>query len=130
MAKTDFFLISAETEPSLAPRECAIVGRLQLAGRDDLAVVEVSPPIKKGTYGNPFGEITELILAARWEGTSLFPPSKWPLAVFICQFREPEIRIQGPVSTKDIEILSWGLILSSLCEAQKWLETGNSRGRV
>ena len=130
MAGIDFFLISAETEPALAPRKCTVTDRLSVAGRDDLAVVQIVPPIEQGIYGRPFAKTAELVLAARWEGTTLFPPSEWPLAVFICQLKKPETKKRGAAVTEDIEILSWGLILPSLREAEKWLETGNDRRRV
>jgi len=105
----DFYLVSTELREPYEPRACHIIKRLCSELRDDLALVEVSPPLPFYIYDSA-EDLIRLIIAARHEGTSLFPVSEWPLAVYICCFKEQGNLDQGVIRSEDLTILDWGEI--------------------
>ncbi|MBI5744914.1 MAG: hypothetical protein HY952_10245 [Elusimicrobia bacterium] len=75
----EFYLISGESA-AYGPIACRILERYATGTGNDYAVVTVSPKIQKSIY-NTEVEISIVILVSRWEGYSLFSPSKWPIPV-------------------------------------------------
>jgi hypothetical protein len=108
------FLVSTELREPYKPRRCSIIKRLRSEIRDDLALVEVEPPIESRIYDTT-KELQRLILASRLEGSSIFPVvSEWPLYVYICVLNgenEPE---GDAIDSKDLVILDWGKIVNDL----------------
>ncbi len=103
----DFYLVSTELREPYEPRACRIVRRLRSELRDDLALVEIEPPLSHHVY-NTNEEVCWLILASRHQGESLFPVSEWPLAVYICRPKgecKPE---SNTIASSDLSILDWG----------------------
>lgn len=105
----DFFLVSTDLREPYEPRACYIVKRLRSELRDDLALVEIEPPLPRHIYETS-DDIQWLILGSRHEGTSLFPVSEWPLAVYICRLKghgKPETEA---IASETLAILDWGEI--------------------
>jgi len=83
------------------------VRRISTDLRDDLALVEVSPPLPRHIYDTQ-GDLSTLILAARHQGNSLFSATGWPMAVYIC-IPKPGATIPGDtIDSRDLVILDWG----------------------
>jgi hypothetical protein len=77
--------------------------------RDDLALVEVEPPLPRQVYDTT-QEISWLILASRLKGTTLFPVSEWPLSVYICRLKGESEPGSEAIIAEDLAILDWGEI--------------------
>lgn len=107
----DFYLVSTELRQSYKPRSCQIVKRVKSEIRDDLALVRITPPLPKDIYGTD-ADIYELVLGARYEGSSLFPISEWPTAVYICRCEIPLDQNDDTIGSEQLTILDWGEIRS------------------
>ena len=96
-----YCLTSTELRNPYAARQCVLIRRVSNEVRGDLAMVTVSPPLERWIY-NTAEDISTLILAARFEGESLFVEGWQSLAVYICSYTEsPNARIN---------ILDYGLL--------------------
>jgi hypothetical protein len=83
-----------------------MVKRLRSELRDDLALVEIDPPLARHVYDTD-EDVQWVILAARHQGTTLFPVTEWPLPVYICRLKngKPE---SDTLASVDLAILDWG----------------------
>lgn len=111
----DVLLRSTELREPYEPRRCRLLKRLRSELRDDLALVEVLPPFEPDVYGSPEA-FDQLILAARHEGDTIFPVSRWPLRVYICRVDEATTRGEF-VPSSSVTILDWGEIVDAPAES-------------
>jgi len=79
----DFYLTSYDREPPLAPRRCTVLRRLHYGARDDVALVSVDPPFEREAFATQ-AEVSDVALASRHQGHTLFPVTEWPLHVYVC----------------------------------------------
>ena len=100
-------LTSTELRDPYTPRECRIIRRLRSELRDDLALVEIEPSLPASVYATT-EDLGQVILAARHEGTSLFPVTEWPLPVYICALRSRTPPEEDTINSADLTILDWG----------------------
>jgi hypothetical protein len=53
--------------------------------------ITIDPPL----IGQPFGlgqkDISELLIAARWKGFSLYPVNQWPISVYVIRIIDDSI---------------------------------------
>ena len=105
----EFLLASTELRTPYEPRLCRLVARLRSEIRDDLALVDVIPPLPREVYGSE-DEISQLVLATRHQGASMFPVSEWPLAVYICRLKSGDMPHGDFVPSGELSILDWGEI--------------------
>lgn len=103
----DFYLVSTELREPYEPRTCRIIKRLRSDLRDDLALVEIEPPLPCDVYDTN-EDVRWLILGARHQGTSLFPVTEWPLAVYVCRLKEKDKPESNTIASEDLTILDWG----------------------
>ncbi len=103
----DFYLVSTELREPYEPRACRIVRRLCSELRDDLALVEIEPPLSRHVYDTD-EDVRWLILVSRHQGTSLFPVSEWPLAVYVCRLKSTDEIETDTVASDSLAILDWG----------------------
>ena len=104
-----FYIVSTELREPYEPRSCRIVKRLRSEIRDDLALVEIDPPLPRHIYDTR-EDVQWVILAARYQGTTLFPVSEWPLAVYICRWKGDEKPESDTLLSTDLSIVDWGEI--------------------
>jgi hypothetical protein len=100
-------LASTELRNPYEPRECRVIKRLRSELRDDLALVELEPPLPASVYDTP-EDLGQVILAARHQGSSLFPVTEWPLPVYICVLKHKTVPKSDALDSADIAILDWG----------------------
>jgi hypothetical protein len=81
--------------------------RLASEIRDDLALVEIEPPLPGDVYGEK-RDIRRLVLAARHEGTTLFPITRLPMAVYICLVNDLPEEPSDSIRSEDLRIVDWG----------------------
>lgn len=116
---TVFYLVSSETTPLLAPRKCVVTQRLRVEGRDDFAVVSIQPPIPRGIYGAGLEDLCQLVLATRWGGTTLWPVSVWPIAVYICIIRDQTVLQSNSATTESVGVIAIGHLFPTLVDANR-----------
>jgi len=102
-------LASTELRDPYTPRECRIVRRLRSELRDDLALVEIEPPLPSNAYDTP-EDLGRVILAARHKGASIFPVTEWPLPVYICVLKDRVEPKEDSINSANLTILDWGEI--------------------
>jgi hypothetical protein len=105
----DFYLASTELREAYEPLACRIIRRMRSELRDDLALVEVEPPLPRRVYDTT-QDVRWLIIASRLKGTTLFPVSEWPLPVYICRVKGKYERASKAIMEEDLAILDWGEI--------------------
>lgn len=126
--RPSFYLASAESRPTLAPRECFIEERLAVEGRDDYLRVRIEPPIIGQPYGLGDKDIEDVVLATRYADTTLHPISEWPMTVFVCRIINDKIRHSGKASAKDLEVILIGELYRTLAEAEESI--GHTERRI
>lgn len=100
-------LVSTELREPFAPRICHIIRRLHSEIRDDLALVEIEPSLPAHVYTTT-EDLRYVILTTRFQGSSLFPMSELPLAVYICVLKNNVIPEKDMINSEDLIILDWG----------------------
>lgn len=115
----DFFLSAAGevTGDLAAPRACWIKGRARDEFRDDHMLIEVEPPVIGQPYGLGAQDLTNLVITARFEGSTLFPVGEWPCHVYVARILDQSITKAFTFSKGQIELIAWGMIFPTLEEA-------------
>lgn len=114
------YLISVDGK-SFEPVECQILKRLRSAARDDFALVKVAPPIPKHFYFfQGEGEVSELLLASKYEYGGLFPIRLFPHPVAISLLRVTvQELIDGFITDDKFRYVDIGALYSSYDDAKK-----------
>ena len=101
------YLATTELRDPYTPRECHVIRRLRSELRDDLALVELETPLPASVYDTP-EDLGQVILAARHQGSTLFPVTHWPLPVYICVLKVETTSEDDVISSANLSILDWG----------------------
>jgi hypothetical protein len=92
------------------PRACWSKQRLRDARRDDWMLVAIEPPV----IGQPFGlggeNIYLLLLAARFQGQTLFPVSVWPALVYVVRPLSKSILSCTQFDDTQAQLIDWGVL--------------------
>lgn len=117
--RPDFFMSAAgEVTGDLAtPRACWTKGRLRDEIRDDHMLIEIDPPLIGQIYGLGGQDITNLIISARYHGSTLFPVREWPCHVYIARILDESIAKTLAFKKEQVEVIAWGMIFPSIEEA-------------
>ena len=75
------------------------------------------PPIIGQRYGLGGNDVTQLILATRHEGITLFPVTEWPAHVYVYRILDETLLKQKVFEDHQVETIAWGIIYRSLAEA-------------
>ena len=125
MGEPAFYMASAESVPLLAPRACYPIQRIRARGRDDYLLTRVEPPMPGARIA-----LSEVALAARYEGDSLFPINSWPMHVYVCRVLNEDIARSGEATADDLEIGYWAELYPSLAQAEESLAPYRGQPRV
>ena len=113
-SEPDFYLILYE--PVVAgPWDCSVEERLQVRRPgDDYLKVRLIPTIRVPAVYPPI-DISEVVLATREVGTTLHPPSGFPLGVYVARLvGRPD---DGIFSADDLVVMAWGELYDSATDA-------------
>ena len=113
----DFALCTEGRDDLSYPRGCWQRKRLRDNIRDDYLLVDIAPPITGQRYGLGNNDITQLILATRHQGVTLFPVNEWPAHVYVYRILNEAILRQKTFQAHQVEMITWGIIFRSLREA-------------
>ncbi len=124
MATTDSFLLASTEGPRRGqPWTCRPLGRLAWHSRDDLMLVAVTPPMSPEVFAaSPKKEpLSELVIASRGEGDTLFPINSWPMFVYVCVILNDKFKTTGRAGDNDLRLADWGVIAINKEELGSWM---------
>lgn len=112
--KPDFYLTSTEHADFKVTRTCQVKSKIKCAYAKENADglwIQVDPPIAGQKYGLGDKNVCDLVIYARFEGTSLFPISEWPLHVCVFRVMNAEVLKTGRIEKNvDVELWTWAEI--------------------
>lgn len=112
----DFYLASGE-HPVLGVYECVRRHRISHEKRDDLLLLHVDPPFPLD--GDLREYISEVVIAARHVGGSLFPVNAWPTCVHILSIRDASLlAADSRLQPENVAGTWWGEIYETRASAQ------------
>lgn len=116
----DFFLGSYEHRGEWA-RVRACRRRGLLVGPDDREYlwIEVDPPVSGQLFGLGSADVIDLIVSPRYVGTSLSPPSEWPLAVQVYRVLNRAALRRLRFGAEDVSLDAWGSMFETRNEAEE-----------
>jgi hypothetical protein len=106
----DFFLASREGHILGEPRMCFRVKRVQYGNRDDCLLVHLEPSLDGRNYGIAGIQINKIVLATRFKGDTLFPPTRWPLEVYILRIAVNDTERLNTFKNEELINMAWGEI--------------------
>lgn len=110
-----FFLTTAGEYKLLSkPRACSFVRRLRDVNRDDYMLVRIDPPLIGQSFGLGGNDITELLLATRHQGFSLFPPHRGAKEVYVARIVDSVVLAAESFSRDQVQLIAWGTIFDDL----------------
>ncbi len=125
MSEPAFYIASVDTIPLLAPRACYPIRRIRTRKRDDFLLTRVTPPIPAAKV-----DLSEVVLAAHYQGDTLFPINSWPMHVYVCRVLNDEIARTGQATPDDLEIVYWAELFPNLSQALQRLIGYEGQPRV
>ena len=117
----DFYLASTEGYGLDVARACYRSKRLHGVSRDDYLLIRLEPPIPGQQYGLGDRAITDVVIATRHVGTSLFPICEWPVAVHVARLLVADSEDLGTVADSDLEEIGWAELYPTRQAAEKRL---------
>ena len=116
---TLFLTTAGEFKLLSKPRACRFVQRLRDRNRDDYMLVEIDPPLVGQYFGLGGKDITTLLLSTRHKGFSLFPPTSWPMDVYVARITDPGVTKVGRFMPDQVQLIAWGLVFNDLRQAEE-----------
>jgi hypothetical protein len=122
-SKPDFYLTSSEHEGDLRRvRRCWSLRRVNGPLHQQYLWIRVDPPIIGHVVGHA-SDVTEVLLSPHYEGDHLFPPSDFPIRVYIYVPHHEDVVRSERVESKDVDLAAWGEVYRSEAEAAAVAET-------
>lgn len=107
MNRPDFYLASSEGYGMAEPRSCWRIKRLTSLWRDDLLLIEISPPLLGQKHGLGNCDLDMVVVATRHEGASLFPINEWPLYVHVARVLAEDVTERDSLTEEEFESIGW-----------------------
>jgi hypothetical protein len=115
MKDPDFFLASTDYYNVAMPRRVWCLKRMSGAGRDDLLLARIDPPIVDSDAQN----VDIVLLATRHNGASLFPVSKWPVSVHVLRPTVNNVQDRDNLQKGEFRSIAWAEIYKTDEDAQR-----------
>ena len=93
-----------------APRTCRLLARVSAVERDDYWLAEIDPPLRGQAFGLGGRDISEVIIATRLKGHSLFDNSDAPIPVYVARITDPSVVVNKKIMPGQIELILWGAV--------------------
>ena len=110
MSEPDFYLSSSEGYGLEIPRRCWRVRRISTDSRDDLLLLKIDPPLIGQKYGLGSHDIDLILVATRYDGSSLFPINEWPVFVHVIRSLIDNPEQRNKLSHGEFESIAWAEI--------------------
>jgi hypothetical protein len=96
-------------DPDLAAaRACRLLAKVSAAERDDYWLAEIDPPLRGQAFGLGARDISEIIVATRLSGQSLFDIRHFPIPVYVARITDPSVAATRTLRPDQIELILWG----------------------
>jgi hypothetical protein len=95
-----------------ASRSCRFLEMITTADHKEYWRAEICPPFEGSLLGLPDIKISEILLAAKWEGDSLAKFSKPYIPVYVVRATDDVIDSARRTKQQKIQVLLWGFIRS------------------
>jgi len=115
----DFYITAAgDAIGDLATlRACWSKARLRDESGDNHMLIEIAPAIIGQTYGLGGHDITEVIISARYRGSTLFPINEWPCHVYVARALDQSITQMMVFTKEQVEVIAWAKLFRTVEEA-------------
>ena len=107
MKDPDFYLASTDYYNLETPRRVWRLKRMSGAGREDLSLARIDPPIIDAEYGSDAENIDIVLLATRHRGASLFPVAEWPVFVHVLRPMIKNVEHRDNLQTSEVRNIAW-----------------------
>jgi hypothetical protein len=115
----DFYLASSEGYNLAEPRKCFRIKRLRGDARDDYLLIHIDPPIIGQQYGLGGKDISEVIVATRHKGDSLFPITNWPVFVHVARTLSEHSEEREVLHDGEFEEIAWAELYPTEADARQ-----------
>jgi hypothetical protein len=115
----DFYLISTEGYGLNHPVACFKRRRLYGKHPDGYLFCDIYPALIGQSYGKGAEDIKQLIFTRRYQDSSLFPISEWPLSVHVAISLTASLEFSPHLHESDISLIAWGELYESKAAAIK-----------
>lgn len=106
VSQPDFYLFSTEGyHLNDQVRHCFMRQRLHSDRPDGFLLCDISPPLIGQQFGLGEEDISQVLMAIRYEGSSLFPISEWPLDIYVLRIINEHVHRQLEIKTEDYELI-------------------------
>jgi hypothetical protein len=109
----EFYITADESYSLKEVRECYPIKRFRAARRDDYLLIRINPLLDGQEYGINNNKISELIIATRHKGISLFPIVKWPVSVYVLHVLVPSPEKHDVLRDNEMTLIAWAEIFPS-----------------
>jgi hypothetical protein len=111
--KPDFYMTSTESNVLKPIRQCFAIKRFTAQDRDDYLLIRIRPPIQAGEYKGVTQQVSQLVVATRHKGVSLFPATKWPVRVYVLRVLIDAPEQHDILRDNELELLDWADLYKS-----------------
>ena len=107
--QTPIIVLECESrEPDLSSRRsCTLLGRLIAPDRDDYWLAKVDPPFLGQHFGLGATEISDVVVATRLRGLSLFDQERPDVPVYVARILDHNVITSRTVQPNQIELILW-----------------------
>jgi hypothetical protein len=109
----DFYMTSSESNELKQLRKCYRIKRFHAPRRDDYLLIHISPPFEIRENGIIGDQISELIIATRHKGVSLFPIVQWPVSVYVLRVVNKNPTELDKIEDDELALIGWAEIYDS-----------------
>jgi hypothetical protein len=107
----DFYLDARDESSSMDElRACWRIKRISTGKSDDFLLVRIDPPVIGQPYGLGDRDITVLVIAPKWQNTSLFPINVWPMPVYVFRSLVDDPHLRDEIPLKEMEMIAWAAL--------------------
>jgi len=104
-----FELECESRDPNIAAvRTCRLVAPVSAAERDDYWLAEVAPPFRGQGFGLGAHDISQVIVATRLRGESLFDSRDRPIPIYVARVTDPSVVVTKTLKPDQIKLILWG----------------------
>ena len=102
----DFYLSSSEYETWREVRKCFVLGKLRGPRPRGCWWIRVEPSVP-GSIAGWGPDVSELVLAERYEEEDIARMTDAPVLVYVCRITNPEAIRRGIVEEDDVKLVTW-----------------------
>ena len=90
-----------------APRTCHLASQVNVGERDDCWLAQVDPPFLGQHFGLGADLITDVVIATRLPGVSLFDEERIDVPIYVARILDPDGIAKRTLEPEQIELILW-----------------------